>query len=375
MATTLLGPLLPLLASRWALSDASAGALFTAQFVGQLTATTMSTAIADRIGAQRTLAVGFALVAAGVGALAVVPGPLAWAAVVLYGLGLGCVLPLTNIQVAALAQARAASALSLVNVSWGVGAMAWPLIVATLIARHAAAPTIALAVASVAMGFAWLAMPQGRASSAGAVPLPTAGTRAPARVVATYGVLILLYVGSETAISGWVAAFARRMASGAGAWAYAPAAFWSAQTAGRLLTPVLLHRVSEARLLLGSLLTSVVAVLLLSGAATTVGGVIVASALAGVGVAAVFPLLWAGVSRDVAPGRPSAVGPLFAAGGVGGALLPWMVGVVSTGYGLGTGLLVPLCGLVLMLGIGLFAKPRLPQALDVDGVAGPHRPK
>ena len=30
--TTLLGPLLPVLATRWALEDASAGLLFTAQF-------------------------------------------------------------------------------------------------------------------------------------------------------------------------------------------------------------------------------------------------------------------------------------------------------------------------------------------------------
>ena len=374
MATTLLGPLLPLLASRWAMSDASAGALFTAQFVGQLTTTTMSTAITDRLGAHRMLVGGFALVAVGVGAIAVLPGSSAWAAVVIYGLGLGCVLPVTNIQVAALAQTRAASALSLVNVSWGVGAMAWPLVVASLTGLHAAAPTTALAVASVAMGCAWLAMPQGDPSSTAVAPLLTAGAPTPPRVV-IYGVLILLYVGSETAISGWVAAFARRMGSGAGAWAYAPTAFWSAQTVGRLIAPVLLHRVSEARLLLGSLLSSVVAVLLLSTVATTVGGVIAASALAGVGVAAVFPLLWAGVSRDVAPSRPSAVGPLFAAGGVGGALLPWMVGVVSTGYGLSTGLLVPLSGLVLMLGIGLLATPRLLQAFDVDGVAGHHRPK
>ncbi len=63
MATTLLGPLLPLLASRWALSDASAGALFTAQFSGQLTATTLSTLITARLGERRTLAIGFALVA------------------------------------------------------------------------------------------------------------------------------------------------------------------------------------------------------------------------------------------------------------------------------------------------------------------------
>ena len=351
MATTLLGPLLPLLASRWAMSDASAGALFTAQFAGQLTATTLSTLITVRLGERRTLALGFTLVAVGVSAVGFVPASLSWPAVLVYGLGLGCVLPVTNILVAALAPARAASVLSLVNVSWGVGAMVWPLIVNALAGLHPAGATTFLAVASMAVGAAWIAMPtMDRADMSAATH--TTGSQppvAPAGVVASYGVLILLYVGSETAISGWVAAFARRMAAGQGAWAYAPTAFWSAQTAGRLLAPLLLRRVSEPRLLVSSLVSAVTAVLILSTAATSVSGVIGASALGGLGVAAIFPLLWAGVTRQIAPSRPAAVGPLFAAGGVGGAVLPWLVGVVSTGYGLGTGLLVPLAALVLML--------------------------
>ena len=359
MATTLLGPLLPLLATRWGMSDASAGALFTAQFAGQLTATTLSTIITARLGEGRTLAAGFALVALGVAAVGVVPASLSWTAVVTYGLGLGCVLPVTNILVAALAPSRAASALSLVNVSWGVGAMVWPLVVTTLTGVHPAGPTTVLAVAALAVCATWLAVPttdrtrQAPASLAVAEPVPAVRSA----VVASYAALILLYVGSETAISGWVAAFARRMGTGQGAWAYAPTAFWTAQTTGRLVAPVVLRRVSEPRLLVASLATAVSAVLILSTATTSVSGVIGASALAGLGVAAVFPLLWAGVTREVAPSRPAAVGPLFAAGGVGGAVLPWLVGVVSSGSGLGTGLLVPLAGLLLMLGHSLVTGP------------------
>jgi len=352
MATTMLGPLLPLLASRWAMSDASAGALFTAQFAGQLTATTVSTVITARLGEGRTLALGFALVALGVGAVGVVPGSLSWPAVLVYGLGLGCVLPVTNVLVAALAPTRAASALSLVNVSWGVGAMVWPLIVAALVDVHSAGATTLLAVASLVAGVGWLLLPaiDGEASRAAATG--SGATAAGTGLVASYGVLILLYVGAETAISGWVAAYARRMtAGGGGAWAYASTAFWTAQTTGRLLVPLLLRRVSERRLLVSSLIAAVAAVLMLSTATTSVRGVIGAAALAGLGVAAIFPLLWAGVTREIAPSRPAAVGPLFAAGGVGGAMLPWLVGVVSNEYGLGTGLLVPLVALALMLTI------------------------
>jgi FHS family glucose/mannose:H+ symporter-like MFS transporter len=362
MATTLLGPLLPLLAFRWGLSDASAGALFTAQFSGQLTATTLSTFLTGRLGERRTLALGFLLAAFGVGAVGVAPGWLRWPAVLVYGLGLGCVLPVTNIVAAALAPGRAASALSLVNVSWGIGAMAWPLVVGTLAGAHHSAPTTLLALASVASGIAWMATPMVIRRSATVERSDDSAPRySNAKgLVVSYGVLLLLYVGAETAIGGWVAAFARRMAAGQGGWAYATTAFWTAQTAGRLLVPLVLRRTSEASLLVTSLIASVLAVLVLSTATSSVGGVVAASAMAGLGVAAIFPLLWAGVTSQVAPGFPGAVGPLFAAGGVGGALLPWLVGLVSTRYGLGTGLLVPLIALLVMLGILMAVSRRAP---------------
>ena len=172
----------------------------------------------------------------------------------------------------------------------------------------------------------------------------------PTPIVWTYAALILLYVGSEIAISGWVAAFARRMAAGQGAWAYAPTAFWTAQTAGRLLAPMLLRRLSEPRLLLSSLAAAVCAVLVLSTAATSVTGVIGAAALAGFGVAAIFPLLWAGVTREESRRvvRPPWDRSLRLEASAA-PCLPWLVGVVSTGYGLGTGLLVPLAALLIML--------------------------
>jgi MFS transporter, FHS family, glucose/mannose:H+ symporter len=351
MATTLLGPLLPLLAARWGLSDAAAGLLFTAQFCGQLTATSLSTILAARIGAPRALALGFGLVAAGVGAIGLVPGSLGWATAVAWGLGLGCVLPLTNVLVAALAPARAASALSLVNVSWGIGAMLWPAIVDAAAGVHPSGATLLLASGAALLSGAWafgrvpvapLVTPAGPGGAADHTATASRG------LVLLFGTLILLYVGAEVAISGWVAEYARRMSNGAGAWAYAPAAFWGAQTVGRLTTPLLLTRVAERRLLPIGVATGGAAVVLLATRAS-VDAVVGAAALAGLGLAPVFPLLWAGVSRQIAPGRPGAVGPLFAAGGVGGALLPWLVGAISSAASLRAGLLVPLVALVLML--------------------------
>ena len=354
MATTLLGPMLPVLAARWSMSDTAAGALFTAQFTGSLIATTVSSLLAARLSVPRTLTLGFALIAAGVGALGFVPAPLGLAFAVVYGLGLGLVLPLTNNVVAALAGRNAASALNLVNVAWGVGAMSWPIVVTAALAIEPRAATTALAAAALVVAVLWgsghfaagIAIGAPAASADSTRPTPRATS-----LIGVYGVLILLYVGSEMAVSGWASEFARRMPAGGVHWTYAATAFWAAQTAGRLLAPLSIRRFGEAVLLVGGIGTGCIATMAMAWLADTAAHVIGLAALTGAALAPVFPVLWARVIRDVAPVQPSAVGPLFAAGGVGGAVLPWLVGLVSTGHGLAAGLIVPLTALAGMLAV------------------------
>ncbi len=356
MATTLLGPLLPLVSAHWGLTDADAGALFTAQFTGALTATSFAAVVARAFGRGRALAAGFALLALGVGVLGVASRPVGLVAAAVYGLGLGLVLPLTNIAVAALYPARAASALSLVNVSWGIGAVLWPLIVRAVAAPARPAPaTTALAIGCAMFSLLWAVAPR---ASAGEPPTAATGDRAaitaqvPIRVVLAYGAIIALYVGAETSIGGWVAEVARRMGASQSTWALAPTAFWGAQTAGRLLVPLVLTRISELAVLRASVLASGAIVLLMATGTAGPATIVASAGLTGLGLAAIFPLLWAGITRDVAPYRQAVLGPLFAAGGVGGAVVPWLVGAVSdAGAGLAAALLVPLSALVIVFAL------------------------
>jgi len=76
MATTLLGPMMPMLMTRWELSDASAGTLFTAQFMGQTLSTVGSSLLTARVGDRRTLTLGLFVTATGVAVLALSPWPL-----------------------------------------------------------------------------------------------------------------------------------------------------------------------------------------------------------------------------------------------------------------------------------------------------------
>ena len=145
-------------------------------------------------------------------------------------------------------------------------------------------------------------------------------------------------------MAGWVAEFARRMVAGATtAWALAPTAFWAALTTGRLLAAVALRRVTESALIRSGLALATLGVLAIMFAASTPSGVIAGAAAAGFGLSAIFPLLWALVTRSVGAMAPATAGPLYASGGLGGAVMPWVVGAVSSAVGdLRAGLAVPL---------------------------------
>src|SRR5579863_5874792 len=69
VVTTLLGPILPLLAARWALTDEQAGLFFTFQFFGNLAGIALLGTLLTRCGYGGTFVIGFASIAAGIAGL------------------------------------------------------------------------------------------------------------------------------------------------------------------------------------------------------------------------------------------------------------------------------------------------------------------
>ena len=133
VVTTLLGPILPILVTRWGLNDWQAGLLFTMQFAGSMMAVALSSVGMTRLGLRATLASGATLMASGVAALAGGPLALGYGAVLCYGIGrLGVTIPATNLAVAEQYAARRAAALNLLNLAWGVGAVTAPPLIAFL---------------------------------------------------------------------------------------------------------------------------------------------------------------------------------------------------------------------------------------------------
>ncbi len=361
--TTSLGPLLPMHARHWGLNDAQAGFFFAAQYSMSLVASVATGWLFPRLGFSRVLGVGFLFLTLGMGFLGVSPWFLTALCVSANGFGYGLANPATNLRGTQLPTSNVAAAVSLLNFSWGVGAVVCPFLVAALVpwigirgfALFVAVFTLSIAVAHflrhapppvvaserVKHSFAdWMR----NLRAAPAIPLVA---------------LFFLYVGTESGIGGWVAALEKRMPSSGhvSALAVAPSVFYGFLLFGRGLAPLVLRHFSTVAITLGGLVMLAAGTGIIVLANSTVV-LLVGAGMAGFGCAAQYPVLIAWLAEIF---RKDAVwmGALFfSAGGLGGAVLPWTIGIIAAQtHSLRAGFLVPLVASISMVMLALKARP------------------
>lgn len=362
IVTVLPGPLLPLLAARWHLRDVQSGEFFAVEFACSTVA-----AILSPWRLRRSLPIGFGVMAAAVLLLTLAVGDvaaghaLALAAFGLIGFGTGLSVTATNLTVGLTGDARArASRLSVVNLCWGIGAVLCPWLIATVErAGHLRALLPWLALAAAGMFAALAPLLAGEADAAKPAKPRTSASQTSTLVF--FALFLFLYVGVENAVGGWIATYAHRFnGMTLAAASLTVSVYWLALLAGRGLGSLALRPLSDRTVLLASLGLALIAVtLLVSPHSPAV--VLAAVAAAGAGFGPVFPL---GVSRmlaRVSDHRPT--GWVFAMCASGGAVLPWLMGLISTGSGsLRIGFAIPIAAvaLILMLALGENAVLRKP---------------
>jgi fucose permease len=345
MAATAAGALLPLLVRQWGLTDMPAGSLIAAEYGGSALAAMFAPMLIARRGFRTALmSSGFAI-AAGLLLLAYVGWPLALGALLIAGIGIGLMIPAANLLVAQVSRERAAARLNLLNCGWVAGAMAGPLILKLFRQNQRGfLLSIIVLIAGNILALATLRFP-GRAEKGWTgIARPAA---APAEV-ALFGALFFLYVGIEAALAFWVGEFSKRSVA-TEFWQYAPSLFWGAILGGRAVSAALARSVSVADMLRGGLLVAIggMAVMLVRGVRPGI-------ALAGLGLACVFPLIMALLSAELEAGHigQRAAGIIFTAAPVGGVVVPQLVGWISQAAGsLRVGLAVTLVGTVAMLAL------------------------
>jgi FHS family glucose/mannose:H+ symporter-like MFS transporter len=363
---TLLGPILPMLAARWRLDDSEAGSLFIAQFTGAMIGSAVSSPMIKRLGTLRLIAFGYAAMAAAVACLGVNSWGIGLLSVLSYGFALGLTAPVTNLLVAEINSERRAAALNILNFVWGLGAVAGPPLIA-LFARDgrlvrpltglaALLFVIALLIARRSLTESSSGKNQPKPNQKDPPPFERSILRAGASPYALLtGGLFFIYVGTETAAAGWIASYAQRLgASASGFGTMMPSVFWAGLLIGRAAAPAVLRRVSEAALVLISLFVAGAGlVVILVGSSLMI--VSSGAGLAGLGLAAIFPTTFAIFTRQFGRQASQLTGFVFVLGGMGGALIPWLVGFTSVRFGdLRIGLLIPSFGVASMIVLQIF---------------------
>ncbi|HUY81986.1 MAG TPA: MFS transporter [Acidobacteriaceae bacterium] len=357
--TVLLGPILPVLTAQWHLTDVQGGWLFAAQF----SSSTIGAVLSSHFP-RKSLVSGCASVSAGVAMLLVPHYAASLAAFGLIGLGTGLVVSATNLIFGTEYPERRGALLTRVNLSWGIGAVLAPELVALALRAHALRIFVLLVALIVALAFA-LFTPLLRRGRTGEPREPSTVARdahAGLPIFVLFSVMLFLYVGAETTVAGWIATYVHRLSGLSVARASLfVSVFWVSLLAGRWLVVAVLRWLAEVAVLLGGL------ALAMGGVVTLlhphpVWVLLAAVVAAGLGCGPIFPL---SVSRMLArTGRTRHAGWVFAICGSGGAVAPWITGLISEhGGGLRTAFAVPLAALAgILLCVVIESAMKRPEA-------------
>jgi FHS family glucose/mannose:H+ symporter-like MFS transporter len=327
LGTVMLGPVLPSLLHDWRLTDQQGGLLLAAKFVGSFLGG-VSVPRRLRFGVLG----GMMFAGAGFGAFGM-SGGLASGAACLFvgGFGLGQIIASTNIVVGRRYREHTGSALASVNFFWSLGAVACGLIAAAVLPRfHLRGPLLTFAGMFLLVGLGGFLNPSRTAATGGETSIGDSESL-PVKVLLRFAVLLFLYGGLETCMTGWLTTYTLRFSDvrlmGGQS---AIVLLWSALTVGRAVSSAALRVMREATLQRIGLGLSA---LLIAALVTTRHGPLLSlyCVLLGLSLAPFFPTTFALLMKQ----RPTAreAGFILAVSGLGAALFPWMMGLVSTQSG------------------------------------------
>jgi fucose permease len=348
-----IGPIIPMFEAKWGLDDSRAGLFLLVQFSGSFVGALTSSALISAKGFKPAIIVGLTLLGLGFALLNAPTFVLALAASGIYGLGYGFATPGTNLWVGESYSERRVSALNIMNLAWGAGAISSSILAKITVGTPRVTPLLySVGAIGCALAIALLRMPFSRPShdespAVGAIFDKSTG----AGVAVMLGILFFVYVGTEVGTSSWAPAHVQRASAwSSNTWTLAPMFFFAGLVGGRGAAAAILLHSKEVTVAVGGLVLAAAGETLFLAAHTPVtlfGSVF----LAGLGLASIFPILIAWLSKWYGARARKVGGVMFALAALGSALVPPLVGVVSRHYGgsLRMGLLVPLAGCLVML--------------------------
>ncbi len=341
-----LGSLLPSLFEVVGFEKADAGRLFLLMNFGMLVGSLLFGPICDRFGFRALLAISCLLVGGSFAMLAAarqygaVSGSLA-----LLGLAGGALNGGANALLNDISPDRRASALNLLGIFFGCGALFTPFLIGSLL-EQAGLRLILVSLATLTVTpfvlfmIAQFPPPKHRRG----IERAALGKVLRNPLLFLFALLLFFQSGNEFTMGGWISTYlGERLHFEPRTAAYVLAGYWGAMMAGRWIVSRVAARISAPALVIGSALLALIAVtgLILTGSPA---GATLLVVCAGLGLAAIFPTTLAQAGSVFAEFSGTAFSFIFAVALAGGMTAPWLVGQVAQGYGVGTGFWIPVAG-------------------------------
>lgn len=337
----MLGVLLPELAKHWGFRDDTAGFLFFLQFIGASLG-----AVIVRSNHLRWLTIGYCLLAASACALALANLPFAFPAWFFFGLGLGTTMTSTSLIFVDRYRNDHAAKLQGLNFAWAIGATTAPILFLPYL-RMATLRPLFLTLEGIFLALIlWILL---RERQAALLSQPEQAQLRPLKprpqgALLPLVVLAICAVGIEASLSGWLTTYSNRAdPSHTEGTVLAISLFWFGMTFSRFIFSTrLLSIVGTRRVMRLAVWCLAVSVCLLIGSHTT-AAIRIGSALAGLSLGPLYPLALTFMLEFTDQGW------IFAVGGAGAAVFPWLTGFLSERYGsLHYGLIAPCAAALLM---------------------------
>ncbi len=392
------GPLLPEMVRSGRFDYAQASSLIFASYIGFIVATLGSGALADRLSNRVVLFMAGWCVLLGLGGMTVATSMFALiACMTVLGLGLGAIELGANGLMIELHSENRGRYLNLLSVFHGCGSLIVPLAAAQLIDAQWTWQSIYAMCASLALPLVFVFWPTRFSRKQAspdqtipekAVPEPavlepagqsigsqgagaqpgTASSPAAANWLASgfspvmwcYYLLIATYVATELSIAQWMMEYLQQQNGfSVDKSSRYLSAFFVMLMMGRLVGAWVVERTHY----LLAVAVALVATGLCIGTALLIDQRLVfLLPVSGVCMSIIFPTVTASVSRLHPQNSGKIIGLLFAFSGLGGALGPWIVGLISQTYGLHSGI----CTTLIFNGVSVAALLLLPLARSIQ---------
>ena len=354
IVTVLIGQVLPILARHFSLNDLQVSFFFPAQFAGSLCGTYLGSRIARKTNLISATILGSSLMATGVLLMNVDLFSICLIGFLINGAGIGMTLASINMFVLELNPDRSASALSILNFCWGLGAIVCkPFVDLWSTSDNIGITTFILAIPLVVFAvLLFLATDKSKTDTTQTIEAGEAAdipiwTMPVAWMIALFN---FVHVGFESGVGGWLTTYTGRLDG-------EPVVPWISPTLlyflffviGRGFAPALFRFFNENKMLMTGLLIVLLG-MVLTLSASTVMALSLGAAVSGFGTSWIFPTNVARFSRTFGPAATRRSAPLFICGTLGAASATWLIGFISNQTGsLRSGMYILIVCIVLLI--------------------------